>query len=255
MRFYTQPHQCYCGIDVHARTMYVCILNQAGEIMRHRHMKASPEPCLTAIAPSREAMVVAVECLFTWYWLADLGAQEGIPFVLGHALSRKAIHGGKATHDTIDAHTIAVVRRGGMLPLASVEPAARRATRDRLRRRMSLPRKRAELLAHIQHTHRQDHRPAMGKTLADKAHRDGVAERFPDPAVQKSLAVDLALRGYDDPLRNELEWHLVTAATPHDANTLSLLQTVPGIGTILSLVLLDAIHDIPRVPRGQDCVS
>ena len=33
---------------------------------------------------------------FTWYWLADLCAHEGIPFVLGHALYMKAIHGGKA---------------------------------------------------------------------------------------------------------------------------------------------------------------
>ena len=26
MRFYTQQHPFYCGIDLHARTMYVCIL-------------------------------------------------------------------------------------------------------------------------------------------------------------------------------------------------------------------------------------
>jgi hypothetical protein len=54
--------------------------------------------------------------LFTWYWLADLCAQEQMPFGLGHALSMKAIHGGKATHDTIDAQTIAMLLRGGMLP-------------------------------------------------------------------------------------------------------------------------------------------
>ena len=29
MRFSTIQHQCYCGIDLHARTMYVCILDQA----------------------------------------------------------------------------------------------------------------------------------------------------------------------------------------------------------------------------------
>jgi len=28
MRFYTKSHQSYCGVDLHARTMYVCILNQ-----------------------------------------------------------------------------------------------------------------------------------------------------------------------------------------------------------------------------------
>jgi len=39
--------------------------------------------------------VVAVECLSTSYWLADLCAAEDIRFVWGHALYMKAIHGGK----------------------------------------------------------------------------------------------------------------------------------------------------------------
>jgi transposase len=235
--------------------MYICILNQDGEIMLHRNMKASPEPFLKAIAPYREEMVVAVECIFTWYWLADLCAQEGIPFVLGHALYMKAIHGGKAKHDTIDAHKIAVLLRGGMLPQADVYPADMRATRDLLRRRMYLTRKRAELLAHIQNTNSQYNLPEIGKKLAYKANRDGVAERFADPAVQKSMEVDLALLGYYDPLLSDLELHIVKAAKQHNANTLYLLQTVPGIGNILSLVLLYEIHDIQRFPSVQDCVS
>ena len=115
MRFYTKQHQFYCGIDLHARTMYLCILNQGGEILVHRNMPAGPEPFLKAVAPYREDLVVCVECLFTWYWLADLCARAGIPFVLGHALYMKAIHGGKAKNDTIDAQKIAVLLRGGML--------------------------------------------------------------------------------------------------------------------------------------------
>jgi transposase len=138
MRFDTQPHQFYRGIDLHARTMYVCILNQDGEILLHRNMKTSPETLLRNIAPYRADIVVAVEGLFTWYWLADLCAQEGIPFVLGHALYMKAIHGGKAKHDKIDAQKIAVLLRGGMLPQAYVYPAEMRATRDLLRRRLHL---------------------------------------------------------------------------------------------------------------------
>ena len=96
MRFYTKQHQFYGGIDLHARTMYLCILNREGEILVHRHMPAGPEPFLKTIAPYRTDLVVCVECIFTWYWLADLCAREGIPFVLGHALYMKAIHGGKA---------------------------------------------------------------------------------------------------------------------------------------------------------------
>jgi transposase len=255
MPFYTTQHQTYCGIDLHARTMSVCILNQAGDILVPQNMQSSPDALLRTIAPYRDDIVVAVECVFTWYWLADLGAREGIPFVLGHALSMQAIHGGKATNDTIDAHKIAVLLRGGMLPQAAVSPAAMRATRDLLRRRLSLTRKRAELWAHIQHTNSQSNLPEIGKKLAYQANRDGVAERFPAPAVHKSLAVDLALLGYDEPLLRDLALPIVKAAQQHDAHTLSLLQTGPGIGKMLSLVLLYEIHAIQRFPSVQDVVS
>ena len=255
MRFYTTQHPFYCGIDLHARTMDVCILDQAGETLVHRNMTATPEALRKTIAPSREQIVLAAACMLTWYWLADCCAEHGIPFVLGHALSMKAIHGGKAKNDKIDAHTIAVLLRGGMLPQAYVSPAEMRATRDLLRRRMHLARTRGELLAHVHNTNSQYNLPAIGTKIAYKANREGVAERCADPAVHKSIAVDLALITYDDALLRDVELTIVTTAKHHDAHTLSLLHTVPGIGTILSLVLLYDIHDIARFPRVQDCAS
>jgi transposase len=255
MRFYTQQHQFYCGIDLHARTMYLCVLNQEGEILLHRNMPAGPEPFLKAVAPYRADLVVCVECVFTWYWLADLCAREEIAFVLGHALYMKAIHGGKAKNDKIDAQKIAVLLRGGMLPQAYVYPAEMRATRDLLRRRMHLMRKRAELLAHIHNTNSQYNLPEIGKKIAYKANRAGVAERFPEPAVQKSIEVDLALIGHYDQLLRDMELAILKTAKQHETNTLYLLRTVPGIGEILSLVLLYEIHDIQRFPRVQEFVS
>jgi transposase len=130
--------------------MYLCILNQAGAIVLHRNMKADPDSFLKAIAAFRDQIVVAVECIFTWYWLADLCAREGIAFVLGHALYMKAIHGGKAKNDKIDAQKIAVLLRGGMIPQECVYPQDMRSTRDLLRRRMHLMHQRSQLLAHIQ---------------------------------------------------------------------------------------------------------
>ena len=255
MRFYTKQHKFYCGIDLHARTMYLCILNQDGEIMLHHNMKTAPEPFLKAIAPYREDLIVCVECIFTWYWLADLCAREGIPFVLGHALYMKAIHGGKAKNDKIDSHKIAVLLRGGMLPQAYVYPAKMRATRDLLRRRIHLMRKRAELLAHVQNTNSQYNLPDIGKKIAYKSNRDGVAERFADPAVQKSIEVDLGLITYYDQLLTDLELSIVKSAKQHDANTFYRLRSIPGVGKILALVLLYEIHDIHRFPRVQDFVS
>ncbi|MFI5398863.1 MAG: IS110 family transposase [Candidatus Binatia bacterium] len=255
MNFYTQQHRYYCGIDLHARSMYVCILDAAGTIVVHKDLRAEPESFLRVIAPYRDDLAVAVECIFTWYWLADLCAHEGIRFVLGHALYMKAIHGGKAKNDKIDSHKIAVLLRGGMLPMAYVYPAEMRATRDLLRRRCHLMRKRAELLTHIQNTTSQYNLPALGKKIAYKANRAGVAEHFPDPAVRASIEMDLALIDHYDALLTAVELTIVRTAKQHDASVFYRLRSVPGIGKILALIILYEIHDIARFPRVQDFAS
>ena len=255
MRFYTQQHQYHCGIDLHARSMYVCILDQSGEILLHRNMRANPEAFLKAVAPYREDLVVAVECIFTWYWLADLCRREGIRFVLGHALYMKAIHGGKAKNDRIDALKIATLLRGGMIPQAYVYPAEMRGTRDLMRRRIHFRRKRSELLAHIQNTNSQYNLPEFEKQLTSRCNRDGITDRFVDPSVHMSVQIDLDLLAYYDQMLKELEYFILCTAKDHDHNTLYRLRTVPGIGKILSLVILYEIHDITRFARPQELAS
>ena len=152
MRFYTQQHQFYCGIDLHARTMYICIMNNEGRILKHKNMSTTAENLIEVIEPYRSDMVLAVECIFTWYWIADLCSQIGVKFVLGHALYMKAIHGGKAKNDKIDSQKIAAMLLGGMLPMAYVYPQHMRSTRNLLRRRLYIARQKAELQTHIQNT-------------------------------------------------------------------------------------------------------
>ena len=60
MRFYRQQHKHYCGVDLHTRTMYVCILDQGDEILLHRNMRANPDEFLAAIEPYRDDLVVEV---------------------------------------------------------------------------------------------------------------------------------------------------------------------------------------------------
>jgi len=90
MNFYTKQHKFYCGIDLHTQKMFVCILDAGGNVQVHQNIHTDPEAFLRIIAPFREDIVVAVECMFTWYWIADLCIQENISFVLGHALYMKS---------------------------------------------------------------------------------------------------------------------------------------------------------------------
>ena len=66
MRFYTQQHKQYCGIDLHARAMYVCLLAPHGTKVGHKNLPTTPEAFLRVSAPYRDALVVGVECIFTW---------------------------------------------------------------------------------------------------------------------------------------------------------------------------------------------
>lgn len=255
MQFYTKQHKYYCGIDLHTKKMYICILDEKGEVREHRNMKTNPAVFLAAIAPYREDVVVCVECLFTWYWIADLCQKEGIPFVLGHALYMKAIHGGKAKNDKIDSHKIAALLKGGLIPQSYVYPEKMRATRDLIRRRNYLVRKRAELLAHIQNTNSQYNLEEPFGCLTPVQNREGIAERFADPVVQKSINVDLAMIRSYDLMIGDLERTIIRIARHHDPVSYALLQTIPGIGKILGLVILYEIENIRRFATAQDFAS
>jgi transposase len=187
--------------------------------------------------------------------VADLCAEHQIPFVLGHALYMKAIHGGKTKNDKIDSYKLATLLKGGNLPVAYPYPAKWRATRDLLRRRMYLVRRCGELVAHIQNTNTQYNQPAFDKKQTRKFNHDGVAERFEDPAVRKSIEVDLAAINALNQILKPLEWHIEKTARQHDYHTLYLLCSIPGVGQILALVILYEIHNIRRFPRVQDFSS
>jgi transposase len=257
MRFYNQPHEFYCGVDLHARSMYLCILDRAGNIVWHEDLPAEPAAFLEAIAPYRAGLVVACECLFCWYWLADLCQAENIAFVLGHALYMKAIHGGKSKDDKIDSKKIAQLLRGGNLPMAYAYPKGLRETRDLLRRRMYLVHKRAEVVAHVVNTNSQYNLPPFGKKLIYARNRQAlkIVERFADASVRQNVELDLRLLDSLDELIGDVELYLERTVKVDDGDTFYQLRTIPGVGKILALVLLYEIHDIRRFAGEGEFLS
>ncbi len=254
MRFYTKKHQYYCGIDLHTNKMYLCILDDKAEVVFHKNIKTEPELFLKAIEPFRSDIVVSAECMFSWYWLADLCAKGKIPFILGHAFYMRAIHGGKSKNDKIDSHKIAALLRGGLIPMAYVYPQALRATRDLMRRRNHFMRKRAELLAHIQNTASQYNLEPLGR-IAKPHKRKHLLESFNDPDVRLSVSANLEMITIYDKVLAQLEGDIAKRAQEHDSTSYALLKTIPGVGRIIALSLLYEIEDINRFPKVQNFVS
>ena len=255
MNVYTGTHRYYCGIDLHARFMYICILDNEGNVVYHKNHRCSPEEFLNVIAPFRNGLAVGVECIFCWYWLADLCDEEGIDFILGHALYMKAIHGVKTKNDKIDSLKIARLLRGGNFPVAYVYPPQMRATRDLMRRRNHFVRKRAELFGHIQNTTSQYNLEPLGALSRPHHRRDKeIVGHFPDPVVQLIIKTDLELIDHYDPIIKRLDKQILSLAKEHDPTSLHLLKSIKGVGDVLALTMLYEIHEISRFPsRGEFC--
>jgi transposase len=255
MRFYTHHHKYYCGIDLHTTMMYVCITDEPGTVVVHKNLPTNPRALARIIGPYTKDLAVAVECVFVWYWIADLCNRLGVTFMLGHALYMKGIHGGKVKNDRIDSQKIAHLLRSGMLPEAYAYPQQMRSTRDFLRRRMYLVRRHAELQAHIQNTRHQYNMPAFGKRINRACNRIAIADRFDDPMVATSVQIDSDLL---DALHEQIvfmERQIVDQAPDHDPVAVQLLRTIPGVGKILALTILYEIGDITRFPQVGSFIS
>ena len=255
MRFYNNTHPYYCGIDLHARTLYVCIIDQAGEILVHKEISADPDKLYKILNPYDGNVIVGVECMHCWYWVSDFCEEHGIDFILGHALYMKAIHGGKAKNDRIDSYKIAKLIRGGNFPLAYTYPKAMRATRDLLRRRTKIVRHGAHLKAHVSNTTSQYNLPSHGLNLKNVGAREQLRGSFPDKSVQQSIDLDMALLDCYAKELSKVEWYIQQQAKQHNPVHLKLLKNIHGIGPILALTIIYEIGEINRFESVQDFAS
>lgn len=255
MNFYNNLHPYYCGIDLHARVLYVCILDENGQTLVHKEISASPDKLRSLLEPYLGDIVVGVECMHCWYWVADFCEEMGVDFILGHALYMKAIHGGKAKNDRIDSFKIANLIRGGNFPLAYVYPKAMRATRDLLRRRMKIVRHGADLKAHVTNTTSQYNLPPNKVNLKNIGAREQLKSNFPNPAVQKNINLDMAILDCYAEQLSKVEWYIGQQAKQHNPVHLHLLKSVWGIGPILALTILYEIGHIQRFDSVQKFAS
>ncbi len=257
MKYYTSTTEYNCGIDLHARQMYVCLMDRQGKKLVHCNVKNNDfDFFLKLIAPYRHDLTVCCECMFGWYWLADACQTAGLQFVLAHALYLKAIHGGKNKNDRIDSEKLTHLLRSNLIPQAYVYPAALRPLRALWRQRLCYVWRRAQLLARVQsHELAHNRRPIK----QSRPNRDPWEKQLlagePHPLRQLALQNDLAMiRCYDQQI-GALEEKLHRLTQDHCGADYALLQTVPGIGEHLGRTILYEIGQIQRFPSVKDFLS
>ena len=202
----------YAGVDLHARALFLVVLDAGSQVRFARNLPAQPEPFLRAVQPFRDGLLVACECMHCWYWLADACRDHGITFVLGHAWAMKAVHGCKTKCDRKDAEAIARLLKGGNLPPAYAYPKERRGLRDLLRARLRLVRQRAHLYGHVHTARRQANLPPVSNDVKYKCKRAGCTADIADLFVRRRVETHLALLEPLDTTIRRLEAEIEDAA-------------------------------------------
>jgi len=173
MHYSTINSEFYCGVDVHPKRSYICVLDNTGKQYLNRNIVNNFNNFKEIINPFLPNIVVGCESTYSYYWLADGCREHRIPFYLGHALYMKAISQDKQKNDKLNARTIADLLRTNFFPEAYPYPKEMRPTRDLLRRRHRLVSIRAEAFSHIQMVAHQYAIEGIGSAeVKDKSYRD-----------------------------------------------------------------------------------
>jgi hypothetical protein len=139
--------------------------------------------------------------------------------------------------------------------MAYVYPYKMRAARDLLRRRQYFIHHQSELLAHIQNTNTQYNHSSFPRNIVNPSNRIGIADRFENCYVQKSIQTDMSLLDSYHLILLDIASEIKKNAVHHDPIAYQLLRSVPGIGPILSLVILYEIYDIRRFETVGNFIS
>ncbi|MCB1065424.1 MAG: IS110 family transposase [Verrucomicrobiae bacterium] len=257
MKFHTSTTRYHCGVDLHSRQMYVCVMDSQGNKLLHMNIKNNDfEFFLKKIEPWRHDMTVCCECLFCWYWFADACREAGLTFVLAHALYLKAIHGGKNKNDRIDSEKLANLLRGNLIPPSYVYPTAKRPIRDLLRQRASYVWQRVELLQRI-----STRQMARGDCPVSKFSNnrekwlEALLESTKDPRQRFSFQQDVQLVIQYDNAIKELEKELLRITKREQPRDFALLRSIPGVGKTLALTILYEVESIDRFASAQNFLS
>ena len=255
--YYQVKTEYSCGVDLHSRQMYICVMDKDGKVLVHRNVRGNDfEYFLKLVEPFKHSLTVCCECTFNWYWFADACLDAGFEFVLGHALYMRAIHSFKTKNDKRDCWQIAHLLRSNLIPPAYVYPREKRSVRALLRQRTTFVWKRAEILTRMSMSVMANgHKPLNSNNRPREKWIEELQKVYSDPVEILGVNASVHMVREFDSIINKLDWALHKHTKDHYGVEYNTIKTVPGIGPVLGLIVLYEIDDIHRFKSVQDFLS
>ena len=257
MKYYKTTTEYNCGIDLHTRQMYICVMDREGNILVHRNIRNNDFAFfLKLVEPYKDDLTVTCESCFVCFWLADACEDGGIKFVLAHAYYVKSIAANKHKNDKEDARELAECLRTSRIPPAYVCPRDLRPVRKLLRRRNKYVKNRAVLTGHSTcEVMAAGNQPLTISANSKERWQEGIRSSFDNPVDSFTAEAELFMIESYDRIIMQMEQRIEKHARDFKQQDYRLLRTVPGIGKILALTILYETIDIKRFPSEKDFIS
>lgn len=235
----------YSGIDLHSNNSFVVVIDEADRVVYRARLPNELGKVVAALEPYRgELAGVAVESTYNWYWLVDGLQAAGYKVHLANPARMKRYDGLKRSDDATDALQLAHLLRLGILPTGYVYPAAERGLRDLGRRRLQLVRHRTMHVLAVENVQARETGTRMSGDKVKRLSASAVELFGLNEDITLGLQANVAVIGALNEQIAKLERHLLQRLRPRPEH--ALLATAPGVGRILSPIILLETGPIER---------
>ena len=238
----------YGAIDLHKNNSVLGIINADGQRLCMRKIPNDLDLIKKALGPFAENLEgIVVESTYNWYWLVDGLQDAGYRVHLANPTAIQQYSGIKHTDDVTDAWWLAELLRTRLLKEGFIFPRAERAVRDLLRKRAHLVKQRTQNILSIQNL---ICRNTGGRLSANQTKQltEEAVQKFYDKEEERALAINCSLRVIQTLKREITIIEKQAKSKLKLSQPYQVLQSVPGIGELLAMVIMLEAGDMSRFP-------
>ena len=245
----------YGAIDLHKNNSVLGIINADGQRLYVRKIPNDLDLIKKALGPFAENLEgIVVESTYNWYWLVDGLQDAGYRMHLANPTAIQQYSGIKHTDDVTDAWWLAELLRTKQLKEGFVYPRAERAVRDLLRKRAHLVKQRTQNILSIQNLTSRNTGGRLNANQAKQLTEEAVL-KFYDQEEERALAINCSLRVIQTLKREITLIEKQVKSKLKLSQPYQVLQSVPGIGELLAMVIMLEAGDMSRFPSVGDFSS
>lgn len=245
-------NQLYAGVDLHKSYSYITVMDGMGYIQHQGKYKHEDKTLIPTLKSFSQPVIASVESTYGWYAQADELEAAEIPFVLAHPTKINAIAGKKKT-DKEDSKILADLHRTNLLPQSFVPTKLQREFRQLVRFRIQLVQNQTTIKTRVRDLLCKQRLTCPYSDMLGKKSLEWLTQQSMAPVYQKQIK---SLLKQAQLIQDEIkDYNQILTAWSRKDSQAKLLKSIPGIGPVISALIISEIGNIDRFGSTRSFAS